>query len=370
MMTNHPATDEDALGVLLFETSPYGTVDAIVQHDGRSTYFYLNGKTTSSKPFGMRACWVRNLKPGPLVMNDQELSSGIPPMLPRTCCRPGSKTALPAPDDLRIVWLEEGTGAALQEYCSDTKTFVTLAVIPPWSGVEGFHGYAADCAEESPVCWPMPDHPQLFKRIENSVEFWDSFSRTDRDPFGALQSTWLATFQRFIDTTDLLFEPHYFAIDGGKFPPRGLVHFQHEQRNIWSTVAMSLCPQPMVELFSNHPGQQRRIELVIDWSGRLDDASCDKVSQWLSGLASFPWRNFTWFGHGHTCQMNNVLPGFEAALFANDSVVQKTSLDLPSFRGDPIQLLWLVPLTGEQCRRMASQPNAVDEFLNQKFWRK
>ena len=52
------ATEQDqALQALLFETSPYGNLDAIAQHDGRVLYLYLSGDDT----FGTRACWVRNL---------------------------------------------------------------------------------------------------------------------------------------------------------------------------------------------------------------------------------------------------------------------------------------------------------------------
>jgi hypothetical protein len=67
--------------VLHFETSPFQTIDAIVQHDGKSVYFYLNEShlrdgqsenpnTNIQTGFGTRACWVRNLEIGPLVLNE------------------------------------------------------------------------------------------------------------------------------------------------------------------------------------------------------------------------------------------------------------------------------------------------------------
>ena len=49
--------------VVLFEPSPFGTLDAIVQHDGKSVYFYLSEGDTARDSekrslFGMRACRV------------------------------------------------------------------------------------------------------------------------------------------------------------------------------------------------------------------------------------------------------------------------------------------------------------------------
>ena len=161
--------------VLLFQTSPYVTLDAIVQHDNQAVYFYLNQpvatSVTQSPTFGTRACWVRNLDLGPLVVNETQMRQGISPMLPRNLCIHREGQTLPKSEDLRVVWFEEGNGAALIESLPG-KDPVILAVIPPWSGLEGFHGYAHECAVESPLCWPMPDNPKLRQRIENAEQFW------------------------------------------------------------------------------------------------------------------------------------------------------------------------------------------------------
>jgi len=71
---------------ILFQTSPYGNLDAIVEHDGRAVYFYLSAGQRPDNRFGMRACWVRNLELGPHVINQEDMEAGIAPMLPRYDC--------------------------------------------------------------------------------------------------------------------------------------------------------------------------------------------------------------------------------------------------------------------------------------------
>ena len=48
---------------VLSDISPYGLVQAVVEQDERVIYFYLFGAEHTD--FGMRSCWVRNLRPAP-----------------------------------------------------------------------------------------------------------------------------------------------------------------------------------------------------------------------------------------------------------------------------------------------------------------
>lgn len=337
--------------VLLFETSPYGTLDAIVQHDGRTIYLYLNQSPEKGKKFGTRACWVRNLSIGPFVINEDEMKNGVPPMLPRTDCVNRDGQPLPDPDQLSIVWFEEGNGVALIETDNDGND-QTLAIIPPWSGLEGFHGYSAQCAMETPLCWPMPDNPKLEQRIEQAREFWASFS-SDAEPFHQLQSSLLDIYKTRFGTEDT--EPEYFTIDGGSFPPRGLVHYRTGENLIMATVGMSLCPQPAVELFNDQPFLLRRIELAIKLPISIADKpeQLENVSQQICNLAGYPWRNFTWLGAGHTCQLTGVSENCDTALLVNDSdLTRKDHQEPPEFRRDPTNLLWLIPISARQKQQL------------------
>lgn len=373
---NSPSPEENRLDdpvVLLFQSSPYGTLDAIVQHDNKAVYFYLNQPvkpdSTQKPAFGTRACWVRNLDQGPLVVNETQMRQGISPMLPRNLCVHREGQAIPQSENLRVVWFEEGNGAALIESLPDEEP-VILAVIPPWSGLEGFHGYAHECAVESPLCWPMPDNPKLRQRIENADQFWKAWKPqqlasqetehsidTPRSPFAELQPLLLSHFDRHFLTEPETTQREYFSIGNNCFPPCGIVRYSNPTETIIATVGMSVCPQPAVELFSDTPGLYRRIELAIklthhqDANPETQNKTIELATQRLSGLANYPWMQFTWLGPGHTCAFPNVVPECASALlvhqaqyFPNQSVSETTN----TYRNDPVNLLWMVPITESQ----------------------
>ena len=320
---------------LLFETSPFGTIDAIVEHDGRVVYFYLNehpdAAGNSAGKFGTRACWVRNLQKGPLVFDQAEMADGLAPLMPRNDCADAEPQPVPVADDLEIVWLEEGNGAALLESDRAGKK-KTIAVIPPWSGVDDFHGYARECVHETPLAWPMPINESLQLRIDRAREFWASFSPDD-SPFARLQPTLVEAWnQRFGKEN----QKQYYAIDGGQFPPRGLVHYETGTQTILVTVGMSLCPQPMVELAVEQPATQRRIEIGTRIPHGADGPNDELVKANLGSISSwagYPWRNQSWLGHGHTIDWTAT--NSKATLVLDDETA------LPNFRDDPIQVLWI-----------------------------
>ena len=349
-MNNEPDANTEQLNGLLFETSPYGNIDAIVQHDGRAVYFYLNGV----EPFGTRACWVRNLQAGPLVLNEDEMQQGLPPMLPKTHCRNAAAQPIPVAENLEIVWFEEGNGAALLEGSE------TIAVIPPWSGVDGFHGYAAECAVESPLCWPLPENESLQMRISRAAEFWNSCKSESEHPFAFLQPQLLACYENQFSA-----KPKYFAIDGGQFPPRGACVFRpaDQQTVAVATVGMSLRPQPNIEMFVETPSSQRRIELAITLPGSPSDEQLQPLLEQISGLVSFPWQQWTWFGHGHTCAMRG-LDGLldracEFVAFVNEKDSPISEL---VFRDDPIILLRMLPISADQQKALSSRELSLDDL--------
>jgi len=350
---NRPEPHEQQ--TLLFEGSPFGTIDAIVQHDGHSVYFYLNGP----EPFGTRACWVRNLEPGPYVLDQEAMREGQTPMLPRTHCVDPTAQPLPREEALHVIWLEEGNGAVLLEESEP------IAFIPPWSGADGFHGYAKECAAESPICWPMPARDQMHQRFARAAEFWLSFQDEKQNPFQTLQSRLLEILDtRFGDS-----QPgNYFSIDGGRFPPRGLSVYARPGRIVATTIGMSLCPQPGVELQCESPGPLRRIELGLKFETERSADDLQNIWQALSGLAAYPWQRQTWLGPGHTvpldafssllgesCQYALLLPDGEPGEAAARPL-------LPSFRGDPVTLLWLVPLTDSERNDLEQGKRAAIDF--------
>lgn len=359
-MGNSAAESGETVETLLFESSPFGNLDAIVERDSRTVYFYLNGPA----PFGMRACWVRNLVPGPLALNPAEMQAGIPPVLPRLHCHSNQPGPIPSLDQLRIVWFTEGNGAALLEQGE------LLAVIPPWSGLDGFHGYARDCASENEICWPLPDTPALKERVTQAAKAWEAWL-TER-PFSKLQPQQLLRYEQRFGPSD-----QYFAIDGEKFPPRGLGVFRDTRAVTLATVGMSLAPQPNVELAVENPVAQRRIELALrvplvegtPWESGL----LRRLAGQLSGLAAMPWKQWTWFGQQHTCEFPFDQLRQQAVFIRSGSWLKtKTAGDweLPRAFDEPASLLFVVPLTAAQFAAVQAQglsSRLLDELLGSEF---
>src|SRR5258708_717245 len=145
---------------LLKEVNPNGNIQAVVESDDDVCYFYLFGAPDTR--FGMRGVWVRNHSQAPGAFEIERLQSGSPSRNPARHCRHPAGRAAPAPGDLRVVWLPEGNGAALYERDE------ILAIIPPWSGTKGFHGYARDNIGHGPVAWELGSANVLFERFKQA----------------------------------------------------------------------------------------------------------------------------------------------------------------------------------------------------------
>lgn len=347
-------SDEREIHSIVFETSPYGNVDAIVERDGRAVYFYLNENPASrerSGRFGMRACWVRNLQKGPHVINVDEMKAGIATMLPRHDCVDPELHRLPTAETLKIVWLEEGTGAALKEVSAEDSSETIIAVIPPWSGVDGFHGYASNCANPTDVCWPMPDNPRLLQRIQRAQQFWESWqSPNDRQS----PSPWETRLPLIMEDHDRRFaatsqDRIEHDVPGRHFPLLKILQYRTKRHDILITVGLSIFPQPAVEMFVENPSDLRRIEIAL-----LIDRDADPmrtpaaplppaIVNQLAGLALYPWQNFTWLGPGHSCNFSS--PEGDIGLLLGDvdgsKIVNLASQKLSDYRDDHVQLIWL-----------------------------
>jgi len=375
-------TAEREIHSIVFETSPYGNVDAIVEHDSRAVYFYLNENPASrerSGRFGMRACWVRNLEKGPHVINVDEMQAGIATMLPRHDCVDPELQRLPTAETLKIVWLEEGTGAALFEVSAEDNSETLIAAIPPWSGVDGFHGYASNCANPTDVCWPLPDNPLLIKRIENARQFWQSWqappSASKATPLdNHLPSIIKSHDERFAATVSQRIERD---VPGQHFPLLKIVQYQTQRHDILVTAGLSIFPQPAVEMFVENPSAFRRIEIALlldrdENSIDLVDADGDKSSplppdvvNQLAGLALYPWHNFTWLGPGHSCNFPG--PKGDIGLLLSDSdgskIAQLPLLKLSSYRNDEVNLLWLTTICNEDHAKLSSGDLSVEDIV-------
>lgn len=328
------------------EVSPNGNVQALVEQDERVAYFYLRGAPDTD--FGLRSCWVRNLKPAPAELDVRSMKRGIPPMLPRQHCLYPMGARPLARDATRIVWLEEGDAAALLE--NDT----VLAVIPAWSGAGGFAGYARECVAESPLCWPLAPDSVLHERIRLADAYWSSWD-APLSPWGAVQNKQLEVYATAIGAHE-----KYYAIDGGEWPPRALIRTQVSGGVAFTTVGLCLQPQPTVEMATDDPGPYRRIEMGMALASDMAK-HFDRSASYLSGQSNLPWTTFSWLGPGHTVPCD-ALPGtgFSAVLLLH-SPPGSPVVSLPAFRGDPVKVLWAVAITEKE--RALAMEGGSDELV-------
>lgn len=311
------------------EVGPNGNLRASVEDDGRSVHLYLEGMT-EDHPFGVRSCWVRNLRPAPALIEAERMQAGLAPMLPaRNCVDPEAGRPL-RPDDLEFLWFESGDGVALLEKGE------VLAVIPPWSGKAGFAGYARDCALASPLCDPLGapehDHHGIFARLARAAAFWESW---DHNPWPRIQEGLMRALEAALG-------PHtrYFSTSPEVFPPRSLTLFEKEGARVAVTGGMSLRPQPR----ATGPS---RIELGLAWEPKADDPT--PLLSYVSGQATLPWDRYLFLDDGHTIGLvpgaqGEIAPHFRAMLLWEDPP-GAPAIELPPFEDEAVRLLWMVPIT-------------------------
>ena len=333
--------------VLLEEVSPHGNVEAIVEEDGKSVYFYLRGAPDTG--FEVKSCWVRNLAPAPASLDVEAMKGGHAPMLPRDQCRHPQGAPRLDKQSLRVIWFEEGDGAALA-----TGDDI-LAIIPPWSGTKGFSGYAKDCSAETPVAWPLLQDNALLARVRRAGDYWSSWG-TPESPWKRIQQDEMAAYERAFGKYE-----KYFAIDGNEWPPKALVRYSPD-RVVLITVGVAIRPQPAVEMATKDASAHRRIELAITLEPKFAAKFADRAARYISAQSSLPWARMTWLGHGHTVPCD----AFEGTPFVAVMLVSKRlgvpAVQLPRFREDPINVLWLVPLTRPEYD--FAMQHASDELLD------
>lgn len=328
----------DDFELLLESISPNGDVIAAVEQDERACHFYLKGNDTSG--FGVKSCWVRNLQPAPEQLDVAGMREGVSPMLPRrNCAHPEGAPPLVAAN-LEVVWSEEGDAAALFEAGE------MLAVIPTWSGEKGFSGFARDCIEESPLCWPLgsPAENVQHERYRRAAECWRDWS--NGDVWDAFQDRMCSVLERLVGK-----HSNYYAIDGGAWPPKALLRVPADDDVLLMTIGVSLRPMPRVEMHYKEPSPHRRIELATCVARSIPDAAIKRIASYISAQTALPWCNHTFLGDGHTlpadifAELSNGVLSF-ALLQARPSGAP--DLPVPPFRGDPITYLWMTPISARE----------------------
>jgi len=317
--------------VLLEAESPLCPITTIVEQDDRVAYMYVIGGDQTD--FGVKACWIRNLDVAPATIDDAAPKEGEPPMQDRKSCRYTEGQPPLRKKDLSLVWTEEGDGVALLEGTE------IIAIVPAWSGVNNFHGYARDAIGQGRFAWEIGSDNSFPERINRAKNFWGLWDTTET-PFQKRQPEILDLYEKAFGK-----ESGYYAIDGGHFPPRGGTLMRGPSQSVFLTVGLSIFPQPQIEMHVEMPETLNRIELGLILNNADFEGSLQGLTGWISGAASYPHDYIRFLTEGHT--VNLEFPGntnFTAAILT-DRLTVFPEHGLGEYRGSVIKLLWLVPIT-------------------------
>ncbi|MCB9649986.1 MAG: suppressor of fused domain protein [Deltaproteobacteria bacterium] len=337
---------------LLESINPFDTAQVIVSAHDTALYMYLR----RAPDMEVTSVWIRNLRPAPEALDVEGLRRGKPPCNPRQQCRSPEAGAIPDPDALRVVWLPGGNGVALYE--GD----VLLAIIPPWSGQEGFNGYAREAVGTGPMAWELRPDNALIERFRDAERYWAAWEAPD---------FWTRHREALVRQYERAFGPssNYYAADGGEWPPRAITRIPHEDGVLVLTVGISLLQQPGVEGHADL-GAWRRIELGAYLPGSWPEASVKRFLGYLAAQTNLPWQHSTWLGPGHTVPCD----AWKRASFDTTVLVEAhpalAPVRLDEVDKDPVNLLWLLPLTSdERDEAEARGSDVVVAKLNKHRWR-
>lgn len=320
--------------ILIESWSPVCNIQAFAEESDACVYFYLwrNPNTNNSQ---VKTCWVCNTAPAPDHIDKPAMDRGEAPRMPRASCAHTPAGIRLDPSALSIVWLEEGDGAALLENGR------LLALIPGWAWTHDFPGYARHAIGTTPFAWELTQaEPVLTPRVERSIAYWAAMENGYWRP---LQEGGLGAMETF-------FGPHdkYFAIDGGNFPTKALVTGKKDGTRYAFTLGLAALCQPLTEqYYPEDAPSRRRIELAFAARENFPEESWMKFLGFLSGVSGYPWREITCLGHGHTLLLpEDRLPGFAAVLLADARALPGVPAPaFPPVMGEPVALLWAIPLT-------------------------
>lgn len=208
-------------------------------------------------------------------------------------------------------------------------------------GLKGFHGYSCDAVGQGPLAWEITSDSVLHERFAAAQKWWNQWEAGE--PWPNLQDLLLTHYES-------VFGKHsrYLAMDGGGWPPNALVWVPWRDSILGLTLGICLRPQPTVEMVKADPRDLRRVELGALVPAAAGEEVVKTASHTLSSLAKYPWEWNTWFGHGHTVDRDLLGDGSCPAVVLADSLRWGPRVELPAWEGDPLKLLWVVPITSAQ----------------------
>ena len=330
---------------LIESESPLCPVQALAEKTENAVYFYLFYPLRKNG-HNLKACWVCNCREAPERLDAGDKLS----MMPQGGFRhaPGGMTV--SPEGLHITWLPDGDSAVL------LQNGEVLAVIPPKAGLYDFPGFSRYAAGQNCYAWELPpEHAAYWKEQAHAAEALWRESHTSAFWQG-MQNKHLTVLNEFFGKNT-----GYYAIDDGKYPLRAVIEGNRDGVTYGFTAFLSIFPQPEIEAFIRGAEEHRRIEFGFAAEDAVSGVKMQAYNCFMA-MAKAICRDTVFFAHGHTNTWEGI-PGFCAFLFVNARAVR--GLPAPeygSFAGDPINLLWAVPVTREEYDFVVK--NGVSDLLH------
>ena len=197
------------------------------------------------------------------------------------------------------------------------------------------------------------------ERVAEARDFWATWDGKP-SPWPAIQTGLLGAYVKQIGECS-----NYYAIDGGEWPPKALVKVPTDKGTVFVTAGVSIRPQPAVEMaVEENPEQQRRIELGICLGREIGPDAVKAVMNYISAQTNYPWERYAWLGEGHTFPCDSI-PSYGPVEFPAVLLTAvpggTPTINLPSYRGDPVNLLWLIPITGAE--RSLAEKEGTDALM-------
>lgn len=321
--------------IIVESNSPVCDIQAFVEKSDTCYYFYLWGNQSSEKRF-LKSCWICNRVKAPKTLDEKAMQKGKAPMMPEEFVAHDLKGMELDASRLEIVWFTEGDAAAL------LSNGQLICVIPGWANAENrFFGYSKYAKGMGNYAWELINaEPVLMKRTKDSKAFWTQFDR----------GYWPQVQEAHMEALESFFGKHekYFAIDGGKFPPKALVSGTRDEVVYGITAGVSMIPMPTTEQYFREEELEKNNKTELGFAAiEQHRPLCELFYSTMSSLSAYPWQEITFFAHGHTVPFG-AIGGFDALLFVNPKLV--AGLECPGYKGEleDMNLLWLIPITGKE----------------------
>lgn len=353
-----------AAKIVLSDTSPYRSRKLVIETDRVASVAYL--KDAHDTVIG--AAWIANHRRAPQHLDTARFDAGRPPAMPAAATKhPGGRPALDAAA-LEVVWFEEGDGAAVLEAGEP------ICVIPVWSDMSrGIPGYSRDALTQSPFAFPLDGEIGDFgPRIRQAQAYWDW--RTGESAWAGFQQSALGHLLGRLGPGGQYWHDVGRQWRAGAAPVPVVGVSERPPRKgreftVLSTIGMSCQRMPTVELYKDDISAFTRVELAM--ATTLPSQRAGGVFPWL---AQYPWRSVIWLSPGDVVKWNHEAQPFplggawEGVLLLDDpgrlAGPPAPALSGFEFGGDPVNWLWLVPITGEERQfAKAEGPDALIDRL-------